>query len=148
MGRHEVTNNWSASKDLTADARYSEKNVPLLIARARGHFSTTRRCGRSTYANRSASTGDTATARSSTCSCSTCGLYRGPNSANLQSAPSDATAFLGREQLDWLKAGLKNSRLQFFGEVNIRRYSADLTVDLRDINGLSVFSKTLQPHWD
>jgi alkaline phosphatase D len=206
--------------------------------------------------------------------------YRGPNSTNLQTAPSDATAFLGREQLDWLKAGLKNSRavwkvvaadmplglnvgdgtiggqaiweavangdggaakgrelefvellsylkrrrvhnvvwltadvhycaahyydpskaafrdfdgfwefvagplnagtfgpnaldgtfgpqvvfaktpaagqsnlspysgLQFFGEVNIRPYSADLTVDLRDINGLSVFSKTLQPHWD
>ena len=36
--------------------------------------------------------------------------YRGPNSANLQTTPSDATAFLGREQLDWLKAGLKNSR--------------------------------------
>jgi alkaline phosphatase D len=37
------------------------------------------------------------------------------------------------------------SGLQFFGEVNIDAYSAELTVDLRDINGLSVFSKTLQP---
>jgi alkaline phosphatase D len=37
------------------------------------------------------------------------------------------------------------SGLQFFGEVNIQSYSAELTVDLRDINGVSVFSKTLQP---
>jgi alkaline phosphatase D len=36
--------------------------------------------------------------------------YRGPNSANLQTRPSPQTAFLGREQLDWLKAGLENSR--------------------------------------
>ena len=204
--------------------------------------------------------------------------YRGPNSANLQTARSEATAFLGREQLDWLKRGLRHSRavwkvvaadmpiglnvgdgvtpegqlrweaiangesgaakgrelefvelfsylkrrqvrnvvwltadvhycaahyydparaafrdfdgfwefvsgplnagsfgpntldgtfgpqvvffkapppgranlspysgLQFFGEVNIHAHSAEMTVDLRDINGLSVFSKTLQP---
>lgn len=30
---HEVVNNWSDSKDLSGDARYTEKNVPLLIAR-------------------------------------------------------------------------------------------------------------------
>src|SRR5262249_32764725 len=28
---HEVMNNWSDSKDLTGDARYTEKNVPLLV---------------------------------------------------------------------------------------------------------------------
>jgi len=37
------------------------------------------------------------------------------------------------------------SGLQFFGEVNIHGYSRELTVDLRDINGVSVFSKTMQP---
>jgi alkaline phosphatase D len=37
------------------------------------------------------------------------------------------------------------SGLQFFGEVNIGAQGAEMTVDLRDINGLSVFSKTLQP---
>jgi len=37
--------------------------------------------------------------------------------------------------------------LQFFGEVNIDAGSAELTVDLRDIAGASVFSKTLQPRW-
>jgi phosphodiesterase/alkaline phosphatase D-like protein len=40
---------------------------------------------------------------------------------------------------------LQGAGLQFFGEVNIQSHSADLTVDLRDINGMSVFSKTLQP---
>lgn len=35
---HEVTNNWSDSKNLSADARYSEKNVPLLAARGARAF--------------------------------------------------------------------------------------------------------------
>ncbi len=40
------------------------------------------------------------------------------------------------------------SGLQFFGEVNIDAH-AELTVDLKDIDGVSVFSKTLtpQPGW-
>lgn len=37
------------------------------------------------------------------------------------------------------------SGLQFFGEVNIHSQSATLTVDLRDIDGASVFRKTLRP---
>lgn len=37
------------------------------------------------------------------------------------------------------------SGLQFFGEVNIDAQGGDLTVDLRDINGVSVFSRTLSP---
>ena len=39
------------------------------------------------------------------------------------------------------------SGFQFFGEVNIDAQSRDLTVDLRDLNGVSVFSKTLQPRF-
>jgi alkaline phosphatase D len=35
------------------------------------------------------------------------------------------------------------SGLQFFGEVNIDAYSAVMTVDLRDINGGSVFTRKL-----
>lgn len=35
--------------------------------------------------------------------------------------------------------------LQCFGEVNIDARSGALTVDLRDIGGASVFSKTLAP---
>ena len=275
---HEVTNNWSDAKNLSADARYTEKNVPLLVARGARAFLEyaplrpfDARESQRVY--RRYSYGPllelfVLDMRS----------YRGPNSANLQTTPSNQTAFLGREQLDWLKAGLKNSRavwkviaadmplglnvgdgstaeglprweavangepgaakgrelefvellsylkrrrvrnvvwltadvhycaahyydparaafqdfdgfwefvagplnagtfgpnaldgtfgpqvvffkapppgqsnlspysgLQFFGEVNVHSHSADLTVDLRDINGASVFSKALQP---
>ena len=35
---HEVVNNWSDSKDLSGDPRYTEKNVPLLIARGTRAF--------------------------------------------------------------------------------------------------------------
>jgi alkaline phosphatase D len=35
---HEIINNWSDSKDLTGDSRYTEKNVPLLIARGSRAF--------------------------------------------------------------------------------------------------------------
>ena len=38
--------------------------------------------------------------------------------------------------------------LQFFGEVNIDSKSRKMTVDLKDINGVSVFSKTLKPGED
>jgi alkaline phosphatase D len=107
---HEVTNNWSDSKDLSGDARYTEKNVPLLVARGTRAFldySPMRpfdvRESQRVY--RKYSYGPllelfVLDMRS----------YRGPNSANLQTTPSEATAFLGREQLDWLKSGLKNSR--------------------------------------
>jgi len=35
--------------------------------------------------------------------------------------------------------------LQFFGEVNIDAAGGSMTVDLRDINGVPVFTRTLQP---
>jgi alkaline phosphatase D len=35
--------------------------------------------------------------------------------------------------------------LQFFGEVNIDAHNAELTVDLRDLGGQTVFTKTLEP---
>ncbi len=107
---HEVVNNWSDSKDLSADARYTEKNVPLLIARGTRAFLEyapmrpfDARESQRVY--RRYSYGPLLDVfvidmRS----------YRGPNSANLQIKPSNETAILGREQLDWLKAGLKNSR--------------------------------------
>lgn len=38
--------------------------------------------------------------------------------------------------------------LQFFGEVNIDRTSKSLTVDLKDLNGDVVFSKTLHAQAD
>ena len=107
---HEVANNWSDAKDLSADARYTEKNVPLLTARGTRAFLEyapmrpfDARESQRVY--RRFSYGPllelfVLDMRS----------YRGPNSTNLQATPSDETAFLGREQLDWLKAGLEDSR--------------------------------------
>jgi alkaline phosphatase D len=107
---HEVTNNWSDSKDLSGDARYTEKNVPLLIARGARAFLDYApmrpfdvRESQRVY--RQYSYGPllelfVLDMRS----------YRGPNSDNLQGAPGAQTAFLGREQLDWLKTALDESR--------------------------------------
>ena len=107
---HEVTNNWSASKDLSADKRYTEKNVPLLVARGTRAFLENapmrwhaqdedervyRRIGWGPLLDvfvidmRS---------------------YRGPNTHNRQPAIDDESRFLGPQQLAWLRAGLKNSQ--------------------------------------
>lgn len=107
---HEVTNNWSDSKDLSADARYTEKNVPLLTARGTRAFLDyaplrpfDARESQRVY--RRFSYGPLLEVfvidmRS----------YRGPNSDNLQPSPGADTVFLGREQLDWLKRSLEGSR--------------------------------------
>jgi alkaline phosphatase D len=107
---HEVTNNWSDSKDLSADARYTEKNVPLLTARGARAFLDyaplrpfDARESQRVY--RRLSYGPLLEVfvidmRS----------YRAANSDNLQPATGADTAFLGREQLDWLQRGLRGSR--------------------------------------
>jgi alkaline phosphatase D len=107
---HEVTNNWNDAKDLSADARYTEKNVPLLVARGTRAFLEyapmrpfDARESQRVY--RRFSHGPLLEVfvldmRS----------YRGPNTANLQTEAGPDTVFLGQQQLDWLKAGLANSR--------------------------------------
>jgi alkaline phosphatase D len=136
---HEVTNNWSDSKDLSADARYSEKNVPLLIARGTRAFLEYApmrpfdvRESQRVY--RRYSYGPllelfVLDMRS----------YRAANSANLQTTPSDATAFLGREQLDWLKAGLRNSRAVW------KVVAADMPLGLNVGDGTTPSG---QPRWE
>lgn len=107
---HEVTNNWSDSKDLSADARYTEKRVPLLIGRATRAFldyAPLRPNGadESERIYRKLSYGPLLDVfmidmRS----------YRGPNGTNDETTESAATAFLGNTQIDWLVRGLNNSR--------------------------------------
>ena len=103
---HEVTNNWSDSKDLSADARYTEKNVPLLdrarharVPRVRADAAVRRRANRERVYRHV-----TATARCSTCSCWTCAATAARTPPTGRPTPGPQTAFLGREQLDWLKA--------------------------------------------
>lgn len=106
---HEVTNNWSASKDLSGDARYTEKNIQTLIARGKQAFLeyAPMRWGdqpESQRVYRRIPYGPLLDVfvldmRS----------YRGPNSTNLQAVESDASAFLGAAQVKWLKDSLSQS---------------------------------------
>ena len=106
---HEVTNNWSASKDLSADDRYKVKSVRLLAARAARAFhefmpiATTLTEPQRVY--RKVAYGPLLDMffldmRS----------YRGPNSENRQAEEGPETVFLGAEQLAWLKRELTASR--------------------------------------
>jgi len=106
---HEVVNNWSDAKDLSADPRYSVKDVPLLVARAAQAFheyAPLRPHGADEPERiyRKLSYGPLLDVfvldmRS----------YRGPNTANLQSEQSAVTAFLGERQLAWLERELDDS---------------------------------------
>jgi alkaline phosphatase D len=107
---HEVCNNWSDSKDLSADKRYTEKNVPLLTARATKaflEFAPQRRSPdvESERVFRHLPQGPlldmfVVDMRS----------YRGANSYNMQSEENEESAFLGRPQIAWLLDGLKRSK--------------------------------------
>ena len=107
---HEVTNNYSDSKDLLGDKRYTEKNVQLLQARGRRAFfdyapMRTYGVAEQQRVYRRLPQGPLADVfvldmRS----------YRGANSPNLQSQESAATDFIGRPQFDWLVQGLKASK--------------------------------------
>lgn len=108
---HEVTNNWSPSKQL--DDRYKVKDIQLLAARGRLAF-----LEYSPMRLQSADNGGRVyrkipygpmldvfvlDMRS----------YRDGNDANLADKPGPTTAFLGREQLDWLKRELQASGAQW-----------------------------------
>lgn len=131
---HEVTNNWSASKDLSADSRYTVKDVPLLIARgsrAFQEYAPMRPYGAAELERvyRYIPYGPlldvfVVDMRS----------YRGPNGTNLEAAENDASRYLGAEQLAWLKDGLRRSRATW------KVIAADMPIGLnvgdgRDANG-------------
>ena len=107
---HEVTNNWSDSKDLSADRRYVEKSVPLLTARASRAFLE--------YAPLRPHTADDSERVYRKLSYGPLlevfmidmRSYRGPNTTNDQSTELPETAFLGNAQIDWLVQSLKASR--------------------------------------
>jgi alkaline phosphatase D len=106
---HEVMNNWSPGKSVQDDARYKEKDVALIVARATRAFLE--------YAPMRPSTSETERVyrhipygplldvfvidmRS----------YRAANSWNRQEQAGPETEYLGRPQLDWLKRGLRESK--------------------------------------
>jgi alkaline phosphatase D len=107
---HEVMNNWSDSKSVAGDARYTEKSVPLLVARGARAFLDYAPmrpfdASESQRVYRKFSYGPlleifVLDMRS----------YRGANSYNRQDKPGPDAAFLGPQQLEWLKRGLAESK--------------------------------------
>ncbi|MDQ3305899.1 MAG: alkaline phosphatase D family protein, partial [Actinomycetota bacterium] len=105
---HETTNNWFPGEILD-DPRYSEREVDVLSARANQafhEFTPIRLApGDDDRIYRSVSYGpsldlfflDMRT-------------YRGPNSPNVQTEASEATALLGERQLRWLQVELRCSK--------------------------------------
>ena len=106
---HEVVNNWSASKDLVSDDRYTEKSIFTLASRAGRAFHemtpiryTPAEPGR---VYRKIAYGPMldiffVDLRS----------YRGPNGQSLETEMTDESRIFGRDQLDWLKLELASSR--------------------------------------
>lgn len=104
---HEVTNNWSLSKELPA--AYKERNIALLAARAARAFHEMYPMRESIVepgrVYRQISYGPHLDVfmldeRS----------YRGANGPNLETSYGPASYFLGPDQIAWLKRGLLNSR--------------------------------------
>lgn len=140
---HEVTNNWSDGKDLTADNRYTEKSVPLLTARASKAFLE--------YAPLRPNTADESERVYRKVSHGPMldvfmidmRSYRGQNSANDQATESGETTFLGNAQIDWLVQGLRSSRATW------KIISADMPLGLvvpdgKDSTGRSRFEAVAQ----
>ncbi len=126
---HEITNNWSPSIDLEKDARYREKSIARLVAHGRKAAFE--------YAPMRLKAADGAgrvyrripygplldlfvlDMRS----------YRSGNNHNRQTQRGEATAYLGSEQLAWLKAGLKNSAAVW------KVIAADMPLGLQSLDG-------------
>jgi alkaline phosphatase D len=107
---HEVTNNWSDGKDLSGDARYAEKRVQTLIGRATRAFleyAPLRWTGQEEAERvyRHIPYG-----RDLDVFVIDMRSYRAANSYNRQEQPGPETAFLGPQQLEWLKRKLDESR--------------------------------------
>ena len=136
---HEVVNNWSDSKDLTGDARYTEKNVPLLIARGARAFleyAPMRYTGveESERVYRHIPYGQLLDVfvidmRN----------YRAGNSYNRQTAPGPETAFLGAAQIAWLKEQLRQSKAVW------KVIASDMPLGLRVGDGADAQGR---PRWE
>jgi alkaline phosphatase D len=107
---HEVMNNWSPSKDVRDDARYTEKNVPLMVARGARAFLE------NAPMRWHAQEEDERVYRKIPYGplldvfVIDMRSYRGPNTHNRQTEINDESVYLGAQQLAWLRDALKNSK--------------------------------------
>jgi alkaline phosphatase D len=107
---HEVINNWSDSKDLTNDPRYTEKRVQTLVAHAGRAFLEHAPLRWHAQDESERVYRQIPYGRDLDVFVLDMRNYRGPNSFNRQTTPGPDTAFLGPVQLDWLKRSLAASR--------------------------------------
>ena len=107
---HEVTNNWSAAKDLSADARYTEKSVPLMTARATRAF--LENAPMRWHAQQEEERVYRKLPYGPLLDVFVIDMrsYRGPNTTNLQPEANAESRYLGAEQIAWLKRELKASK--------------------------------------
>lgn len=136
---HEVVNNWSPGKDLRDDDRYAEKDIQVLVQRARRAFleySPQRYAGGShaVRIERRIPYGPLLDMfmldmRS----------YRGANTYNLQPAPDADTSFLGARQLRALAQGLRHSRATW------KVVAADMPLGLQVPDGKDAQGR---PRWE
>ena len=107
---HEVTNNWSDGKDLSADARYKEKSVPLLTARGVRAFLENAPMRWHAQDEEERVYRKIAWGPLLDVFVIDMRSYRGRNTHNLQREADDDTAILGERQMQWLREGLRTSR--------------------------------------
>ena len=107
---HEVTNNWSDSKDVGPDKRYTEKNVPLLVARGTKSFFEYAPMRRHTDVESERVYRHLPQGPLLDMFVVDMRSYRGANGPNLQTSENDESVFMGRPQLTWLLDGLKRSK--------------------------------------
>ena len=105
---HEVVNNWSPGRDLSADNRFKVKDIQTLVRRARQAFLE--------YAPMRFDAGQPRIYRRITYGplldvfVLDLRSYRGPNTYNRQESENTETIFLGRQQMQWLQRDLQRSR--------------------------------------
>ena len=132
---HEVANNWSDSKDLSNDRRYTVKDVPLLVARASRAFheyAPLRPHDAEEFERvyRKISYGKLLDVFVLDMR-----AYRGPNTTNLQTQQSAETALLGKTQIAWLQNKLNNSYATW------KVIAADMPIGLNVADGVDAQGK-------
>ena len=135
---HDVMNNWSPGRSVEDDARYREKNVPLIVARATRAFLE--------YApmRPSASEVERVYRRISYGPLLDVFVldmrsYRGANTWNRQEKAGPETDYLGRPQLEWLRQGLRDSKALW------KVVAADMPIGLQVPDGNDAEGR---PRWE
>jgi alkaline phosphatase D len=134
---HEVTNNYSDSKDLSKNNNYKEKNVALLAARGRRAYLE--------YAPMRPHTADEPERVYRKISYGPLldvfvidmRSYRGPNTTNLQTEINNESVYLGAAQIAWLTKSLKESKATW------KVIASDMPIGLQVDDGKDANGKTL-----